>query len=584
MNRSHTCCLLFYLTTCTQGLYAAPLNVPAGFTGLSRTEKYAALNTEPVKSMFRGGGTRNARLLGMTYPYNVASLPGMYNEGEQSAITNKRVLLHSYHAALSMFIGHGWTTKTLFDKVATGQLDQELCSFMGYMLCAQDTLPSTQEYVSDYWIVPNPQHPQDQRGTAQWFAYPGEDWQVANASMASWNPEQKWSPSGHDDCESKFHHILSKHLSFVELAGGKGSGIIQGSVYEKAQEKAGKIAKYVKKKLREKKLTPAQRKRLMGDLKDEQIKEQLLREKQESVKKAIADVLKQLGRVPAAASDISEGFGAKSDAEPVNEKGPGMRKVVENVRRHVFHSETKFEDNVPVQVCNSLISFAQFCKDYQPGKSEDAQTVDLVHGIALVCGLQAADFYSLEGVLGTAFGGSVGSTVKKEGGHMYGLQRLGKFSAILEGTASVENRMNFEHAHHTKSIMKFEKGLCTMMESIWLTEAFDRGSTPEELPIPKLKPMMTCSNLEHTEVSGATVNVYVITVGAPPERWFLPSHRTSTVRRASPHTDRRLYRHRQGKGRMGHTYSPRTSLAAGSCISGSTPSLQHLPTVCLRRW
>ena len=475
-----------------QGLYAAPPSVAGGFAGLSRDQKYAALNTEPVKAMFRGGGTRNARLLGQIYPYNVASLPGMHNEDEQTAITEKQVLLHSYHAALSMFAGHGWTTKTLFEKVASGKLDQELCSFVGYSLCAADTLPSTQEYVSDYWLVPDPSHPPTQRGTAQWFALAGEDWQVANASMASWSPDQKWSPSGHDDCESKFHHILGKHLAFVEMSGGKGSDVIRNSV--RAVRKAREV----------------------GGIVEEEVK-RIVHKKAALVRDAIAEFRKnpkrpfqgEGGVVPAAASgyapavDCDDVFGGAytDDKDILVEEPDGMRNVVKNVRTEVFKSETTFEDNIPVEACNSLIAFATFCKDYQPTGGEDEQTIDLVHGIALLSAINAGDFFELHGILGTAFGGKVGAKVKVEGGHMYGLQRLGAFSAILEGTASVENRMNFEHAEHTKSIMKFEKGLCTMMESVWLNEAFDDDHVGvSKLPIPKFKPMMTSSNIEHTEV------------------------------------------------------------------------------------
>lgn len=98
----------------------------------------------------------------------------MYNETEQTALTEKKVLLHSYHAALSMFVGHGWTTKTLFEKVSRKEFDEELCSFVGYVLCAADTLPSTQEYVSDYWLIPHPETPMGQRKGAEWVTLAGE--------------------------------------------------------------------------------------------------------------------------------------------------------------------------------------------------------------------------------------------------------------------------------------------------------------------------------------------------------------------------------------------------------------------------
>lgn len=73
-----------------------------------------------------------------------------------------------------------------------------------------------QVYTSDYWLVPTCEG--EQRG---WRATQGEDFQVANASSARWDPTKSALPSGRNDCESFAHCNLSRYLAAVELAGGK---------------------------------------------------------------------------------------------------------------------------------------------------------------------------------------------------------------------------------------------------------------------------------------------------------------------------------------------------------------------------
>jgi hypothetical protein len=140
-----------------QGVYCAPSNAPKDFDMLPDDAKLSIIATEPGLNMFRSGFTPNARLKGQMYPHEVASLPAMNNEAEQTGITNARVLLHASHAAFTMFKGYGWSTRTFMQKVISVDDDdrarEQLASFLVYTLCAQHNLPSTQEYVSDYWIV-----------------------------------------------------------------------------------------------------------------------------------------------------------------------------------------------------------------------------------------------------------------------------------------------------------------------------------------------------------------------------------------------------------------------------------------------
>lgn len=122
----------------------------------------------------------------------------MHNESEQEAITNKRLFVHGYHAALTIFKGYGWNSKTVFEKIAKGDFcTEEFASFLSLVVCATDTLPATQAYVSDYWIVPA-------NNAGDFTAYLGEDWQISNTTRASWDPKSsEGGPSGNFDCESK---------------------------------------------------------------------------------------------------------------------------------------------------------------------------------------------------------------------------------------------------------------------------------------------------------------------------------------------------------------------------------------------
>lgn len=213
----------FFLDRIDQGIYSLPQDAPQDFCSLARESKTKFLHEEPCKSLFRSGRTANARINQQHYPHLTAAIPGWNNELEQDGITNKRILLYSFHLASTIFQGYGWHSRTIFQKVAAREFDDELLSFLSVIASGLDTFPATQEYVSDYWLFPNKDKKKD------WELACGEDWQVANAMMAAWTPKVKWSPSGHDDCESKAHHILAKILLWILAAGGKGSKIIRES-------------------------------------------------------------------------------------------------------------------------------------------------------------------------------------------------------------------------------------------------------------------------------------------------------------------------------------------------------------------
>lgn len=384
--------------------------------------------------------------------------------------------------------------------------------------------------------------------------YHEQDWQVANASMASWDPSKPWSPSGHDDCESKFHHILSKYLSFVELAGGKGDDVIQlsmSNVKDKMKIAKQKIVKAVKKgaavvkkaadkaveegkkRLEEAKKThegARQKDREKAKDKARQTKEaddenvEVAKQRLEDAQRELKNAEREFDRAKAGQtradmvqmsiqSVLAKRHGDRIAAEPIGlqDMSPqthpvanGMRNVMWDVLDKVFHTDPGVAENIveaiPADACSSLVKFAAYCltlpESDKPGVEQEA---DLMHGIALLSGIFASDAYALHGILGTAFGGAVNSTVKKEGGHMYGLQVLCGISAVLEGTASVENRMNFEHADHVKSIMKFEKGLCLLAQNIWIKNVASEEEEGTSTKMPLFKPMMVSSSIEHTE-------------------------------------------------------------------------------------
>lgn len=193
--------------------------------------------------MFLAAQTPSARIKGFNYPHNLSCIPAMHNELEQVGITNKRILLHSFHAAFAVFQkAYGWSFTTYLESalsMVTGRdLDDLLPNSKGMgliprestpkkkgtiqsglsMTClslnASDNMPSTQKYVSDHWGARNPL---DKKGV--WFPIMGEDWGHANATRAVWDAKTSFgSPSGKNDCESSDHANMSKYLAYLDLA------------------------------------------------------------------------------------------------------------------------------------------------------------------------------------------------------------------------------------------------------------------------------------------------------------------------------------------------------------------------------
>lgn len=211
-----------------QKVYPLPSNAPSNFADLSMEDKNTILNKEAGMGQFRGMQTPNARNDCHGYVHSVAALPAMHDEREQTAITNKEMLFHSFHAALTVFEPYGWTLQTIFKKVGEQQFDDgELVSFLGCVLCVGHTMPSTQEYVSDDWLLRVP----DLNGNSlKYMIMGGEDWNHCNGQHSKFDYKKSTgSVSGADDCESKADYVLSTMLAFVEIAGGKGSHLIASS-------------------------------------------------------------------------------------------------------------------------------------------------------------------------------------------------------------------------------------------------------------------------------------------------------------------------------------------------------------------
>lgn len=390
----------FFVDRIDQGIYALPRNAPSNFCSLERDSKTKLLHVEPCKSLFRTGKTSNARINHQQYPHLVSSIPGWNNELEQDGITNKRILLHSFHLASTVFQGYGWNSRTLFEKVANEEFDDELLSFLTLIASGLDTFPATQEYVSDYWLFPD-----KDRVKGEWKVIGGEDWQVANAMMASWDPSCKWSPSGRDDCESKAHHIMAKILLWILAAGGKGSKI-----------------------LRESKL--------------------------------------------------------------------GLQSVLDYICKHVYGIQGKSSNmNIPEEVRNSILKFAKWALERPISENPEEDTM---LAMVLVAAMLASDDFKAYVVLGGAFSPSKteDETLKHECGHAYGLVVFCGKSNIVEGTAPVLNRGHSTDAETCKSVMMFEKGVATVLETAWLKDnsqaSKDKGAKPE------FRALMVTSTTEHT--------------------------------------------------------------------------------------
>jgi hypothetical protein len=197
-----------WISRVVRGRYACPENMEYGaFAKMTREEQSNVLNEEEGVGMFRQGHTPNARLDGYVYPHVQSSLPGMHDEGEQPGLTNKRALLHAFHAAMATFCPYGWDIGSYMKRVAEGGTEtqpkgvsDEVMSFLGFMLGTTHSLPGTQKYVSDYWSFPNPFAYADTR--MPWMKV--GDWHVLERNFSTPfpsppNPPPPPPPSTHTD-------------------------------------------------------------------------------------------------------------------------------------------------------------------------------------------------------------------------------------------------------------------------------------------------------------------------------------------------------------------------------------------------
>ena len=195
------------------GVYCPPSNAPANMKQLPLDNQVAILNKERGCAMFREFQTPDARLNGMTYPHPMSAIPGMFNELEQSAITNKRVLMHNVHAALTVFGAYGFTVANYFRALATKTRLHTIASFHSFILIPSSSLAATQEYAYDLWTGPNPSNPVE----GPWFVRSGENWQHAYSTRATWDPTTgSGAPDDKNDCESKAHSIVANKLTIDE--------------------------------------------------------------------------------------------------------------------------------------------------------------------------------------------------------------------------------------------------------------------------------------------------------------------------------------------------------------------------------
>jgi hypothetical protein len=121
-----------------------PTNAPANMKELPMDQQVAILNHEPGKSMFREFGTPSARLDGLTYIHTGSASPGMFNEQEQSAITNERMIMHNVHAALTVFGAYGFTFANYIRALKTKTRLPTITSFHSFVLVGTSSIPATQ--------------------------------------------------------------------------------------------------------------------------------------------------------------------------------------------------------------------------------------------------------------------------------------------------------------------------------------------------------------------------------------------------------------------------------------------------------
>ena len=387
--------------------------------------------------MFLDASTPNARIAGQHYPHILSTLPAMHNPSEQSAITNKVFLLHSFHAAMSLYQkAYGWSVCTLFEQallLTTGEehhraktMDlgvvedmpaplqfhkaenlafkvQPIQGFIPFALGAATNLPATQGYTPDGWVSRNIENPK-----GPWLFCPGEDWGSVYCLRVWWNALTSFGNNvSKVDCETSAAAAASNNLSLREMLG-------------------------------------------------------------ESIPVTLRCVAKQLGfcRKPALQSTYGDNV-------------PGM----------------------DVQSYGSLVDFLKNrIQHYQNTEMTHMDDQAYIDCMTCMVYLVSSPAINHDIVIGTAFSAKQDSTkiasevkdTRAMGGHAYGIMTyqyptmklqsdqvpprannvdtttnsVNKIAVIMEGTAAVVNRLMVEDADQVDSIMLFAKGVCVLGQNM----------------------------------------------------------------------------------------------------------------------
>lgn len=111
-----------------------------------------------MQKAFVSGSVPLFRLSDFVIPHPLFCLPAAYNPDEQSAITDKSVLFHTYHMALAVFDPYGWKILTLLEYIRDGihTKKEEVLAFCTAVFNSWQSLPKVQVYKSDAWIRRSP--------------------------------------------------------------------------------------------------------------------------------------------------------------------------------------------------------------------------------------------------------------------------------------------------------------------------------------------------------------------------------------------------------------------------------------------
>ena len=419
-----------------QKMYPLPTNAPSNFASLSQEQKNDILNKENVGGMFRSQLTPNGRNDCHAYCHSVAALPGMHNELQQTSLTNKEMIFHSFHAALTLFEPYGWTLQTIFKKVAEQQFeDGQIISFLACMVAVGHTMPSTQQYTSDMCLLKVPSLFNEQ---LTYQAINGEDWVHSNTQDLKWNSKTSTgSPSGCDDCESRSHSIIAQYLAIVEVAGGKGNHVVQTMGMQAVLQR---VYEYV---------------------------------------------------IPQALRHMA------TDAARTKASG-GIQLQTTNSMEEDDHSLVKFCISMDAEMTRERMHTSTSA-DTNSNDHQQNWVRRTVQAIAVVAALFSSDSCRAHITLGGAYGAASVADQSRElhqGGHGYVEIELCGLARLVEGTACVPTTC--EHANHVESVTKVASTMASLLNSKLETDTSPTGMSLLKCQNGCIRAMMTGSAYEHT--------------------------------------------------------------------------------------